>query len=191
MELRREFEWEKLNDGYEVTILYEADSEFCYNIVWPVHLKHTPKAINKYISQRNLSEAMARSVRRWCYSGYSYEENGFFLGRESGSELNYIDAYEKARQSEYIGLSPLDYYLVSTRRRPVPATLKQPIPEIVKYLDMNKGGSIYANPCDLGDMDFISWVRYESEDDVEMSEWEYEQYLNGLNGLTALDELPF
>ena len=184
--------------GYHLRIEYRAGPAWSYNITWPVLLQHTPEEIEHYITANHFREAMARSLRRWCYSGYTYRENGFFLGRESGSDLSYGEAYEKARQSAWIGLSPIEFFLISTRRRPVPASLKQSIPTILEYLDISRavpdeeelvwtwayeGHSIYCNPSGLDDMDFISWLR--SEAAAETPDPEYMQFLD------LYDELPF
>ena len=177
MKLMRHLTAVKTCDGYRLHIDYSTPSGWTYTITWPVPLQQPPEEIEQFISSKNLKESMARSLRRWCYSGYSLYENGFFMGREDGSELNYVDAYEKSRQSAYVGLSPLDFYLISTRNRPVPASLKEPVTVIQEYLDdmratpreekmlwhwVYEGNSLSHNP-DNKKMHFISWLRYRDE----------------------------
>ena len=194
MTLERKFYIRKTHDGYSLEVYYNLGTDEVYSFTWPVRLQHTPAEIEQYISSHSLPGALAQSLRKWCYGGYSLNENGFFLGRENGSNLNYIDAYEMARQGEYPGLKPLDFFLISTRRRPVPAILKQPISEVVTYLDfcganrheeeatwkwVYEGHTLDENPNELDDMDYISWYRWDFWSEVRYGTHDYD------------DELPF
>ena len=169
----------RTDDGYQLQINCRTSFTEELLLTWPVILKHSPEEIEQYISDEGLGYKLAQSVRKWCYSGFSYRENGFYLERESGSGLTYVDAYRRAKDEDKF-LTPIDFYLISIRRRPRPAFLRPSAFSIKRYLsDMGatsdeealvwewvyEGNSVYSNPCGIEGLDFISWIRRDGEDE--------------------------
>ena len=207
MEPRKVMITEKQGNGYRLRVFLFLGLKLVFSYFWPVLLQHTPEEVEEYISRTNLPKSLAESLRLWFFSGYSIYENGYFLGRESGSALDYVSAYRLVQRNEYPmkKTTPMDFYLISTYRRPDPGVLQESVLTVLSFAEKHgatpeeeadlwewvySGNSIHKNPCGEDEFDYIAWRRDFHRRMTELSlEWNAPRDPIDDDGIIGSDDL--